>query len=118
MKQGKDCSLILKYQGGKNTTTLEVSKRHKAMAPKLNPVPLSSFQAEKMNKNVKRKNKNNLEKLLSYDQQPVYEIGLHPSRIMLQQSKQSNAQFKCDQCDFSAKKLNHLENHKKVVHGA
>ena len=37
------------------------------MAHKLNPVPLSSFQAEKMNKKVKRKKKNNLEKL--FDQQ-------------------------------------------------
>ena len=42
VKQGKDCSLILKYHGGKITTTLEVSKRHKAVAHKLKPVPLSS----------------------------------------------------------------------------
>ena len=46
---------------------LKLKLKHKAMAPKLNPVPLSSFQAEKMNKKVKRKKKNNLEKL--FDQQ-------------------------------------------------
>ena len=34
---------------------LKLKLKHKAMAPKLNPVPLSSFQAEKMNKKVKRK---------------------------------------------------------------
>ena len=53
VKQGKECPLILKYQGGKITTTLQVSKRHKAVAPKKTPVPPSNSQAEKINKDVK-----------------------------------------------------------------
>ena len=97
VKQGKDCSLILKYQGGKITTTLEVSKRHKAMAHKLKPVPLSSFQAE-IWKNYS---------LIINDF--LMKKGLPPSRLMLQQSKQSNEQFKCDQFDFKATNLDHLQ---------
>ena len=49
VKQGKDCSLILKYHGGKITTTL--------VAHKLKPVPISSSQAEKIDQKFKRKKK-------------------------------------------------------------
>ena len=119
VKQGKDWSLILKYQGGKITNTLQVSRRHKAVAPKIDSEPTSSSQDEKNNRDVKKKNKKkSLEKLLSYHQHIVNEKGLPPSRLMLQHSQQNNEQFKCDQCDFKATSLKHLEVHKNATHKA
>ena len=108
---GKDCSLILKYHGGK-------IKRHKAVAHKLKPGHLSSFQAEKIDQKIKKKKKKNLEKLLSYHQRLVDEKGLPPSKLMMQHTKHSNEQFKCDQCEFQPKILDHLKNHKNAVHKA
>ena len=63
VKQGKDCSLILNYQGCKITTTLQVSKQQEPVTPKLENMPQASSQAEKK---VKRNKKKQLEKLLSY----------------------------------------------------
>ena len=73
VKQGKDCFLVLKYQGGKITTTLQVSKCHEPVTPQLKQMPQASSQAEKeANRNKKKK----LDKLLSFLERLVNEKGL------------------------------------------
>ena len=103
VKQGKDCFLVLKYQGGKITTTLQVSKWHEPVTPKLKQMPQASSQAEKK---AKRNKKKKLEKLLSFHESLVNKKGLPQSRLMLLHSQQKNEQFKCDQCDYKAQHLN------------
>ena len=88
------------------------------MGPKTKSEHPSSSQTEKIKGGVKKNKKKSLEKLLSYHQHIVNEKGLPPSRLMLQHSQQNNEQFKCDQCDFKATSLKHLEVDKNLTHKA
>ena len=78
VKQGLECSLLLKHSNGKITTTLQLSTAI------LSPVS----QAEKGKKlkkgQKKKKSAKKLEALLSYQKRLVEEKGLPPSRLMLQ----------------------------------
>ena len=85
VKQGIECSLLLKHKRGKITTTRQCSSTPSPAVAKPNFSPYSSL-AEK-EKGEKKKNgsgsKKRLEALLAYHQRLVTEKGLPPSKFML-----------------------------------
>ena len=101
VKQGLDCSLLLKHSKGKVITTLKCSVG--LQTPKAGSVGhlAPSTQAEEKGRTKKRKKnkggkKKKLESLLAYHQRLVVEKGLPPSRLMLEQAakKQSSSPSK------------------------
>ena len=115
IKQGKECSLVLKHNKGKVTTTLQSTSC----------LPHPSLSASKKTRK-KASKKKRLEGLLAYHQRLVEERGLPPSRLMLQQAAAASSpstshpsqspgpneeQFKCDQCEFSSKSKRGLKVH-------
>ena len=114
IKQGKECSLVLKHNKGKVTTTLQSTSC----------LPHPSLSASKKTRK-KASKKKRLEGLLAYHQRLVEERGLPPSRLMLQQAAAASPstshlsqspgpneeQFKCDQCEFSSKSKRGLKVH-------
>ena len=108
VKQGKECSIMLKHSKGNVTVKLQSTS-------KVSPLPQASLSASAEAKKGKKKSKKKrLERLLAYHQRLVEERGLPPSRLMLQQAAavltsqpsqshgQTEKQFKCDQCEFSS----------------
>ena len=108
IKQGKECSLMLKHSKGNVTVKLQSTS-------KVSPLHQASLSASAEAKKGKKKSKKKrLERLLAYHQRLVEERGLPPSRLMLQQAAevltsqpsqshgQTEKQFKCDQCKFSS----------------
>ena len=106
VKQGKECSLMLKHSKGNVTVKLQSTS-------KVSPLPQASLSASAEAKKGKKKSKKKrLERLLAYHQRLVEERGLPPSRLMLQQAAavstsepspgQTEKQFKCDQCEFTS----------------
>ena len=94
VKQGIECSLLLKHSKGKVITTLKCSSDLKP--PKAGGVSnlTPSTQAEekgrmKMKTNSKGGKKKKLASLLAYHQRLVVEKGLPPSRLMLEQAAQT-----------------------------
>ena len=124
VKQGLECSLLLKHSNGKITTTLQLSTAI------LSPVS----QAEKGKKlkkgQKKKKSAKKLEALLSYQKRLVEEKGLPPSRLMLEHAALKNPstapvpepgqvsreEFKCERCDFSSKSKRGLKTHISRIH--
>ena len=122
VKQGKECSLILKHNKGKVTVKLQSTN-------KVSSLPQASLSASPaVKKRKKTSKKKRLERLLVYHQRLVEERGLPPSRLMLQQAAVVSAtasstsqpsqspgrnekQFKCDQCDFSSESQRGLKVH-------
>ena len=115
IKQGKECSLMLKHSKGKVTTTLQSTSC-------LTHLSLSA--SKKTRKKASKKKR--LEGLLAYHQHLVEERGLPPSRLMLQQAAAApppstshpsqspdpnEEQFKCDQCEFFSKSKRGLKVH-------
>ena len=115
MKQGKECSLLLKHSKGKVVATLQCTTTS-ASIPGSSP---SLTSPEKRKK--KRGGKKKLEALLAYHQRLVVEKGLPPSRLMVQHAAASSTvslspgvkeiQVKCDQCNFSSKLKRGLKVH-------
>ena len=96
VKQGIECSLLLKHSKGKVITTLKCSLDLRP--PKARDVSslTPSTQAEKKGRVKKKKKTNNkggkkrkLASLLAYHQRLVVEKGLPPSRLMLEQAAQT-----------------------------
>ena len=94
VKQGIECSLLLKHSKGKVITTLKCSVD--LQPPKAGSVrnPAPSTQAEEKERTKKKKNnkgrkKRKLESLLAYHQRLVEEKGLPPSRLMLEHAAQT-----------------------------
>ena len=97
VKQGIECSLLLKHSKGKVITTLKCSLD--LQPPKAQDVSslTPSTQAEKKGRMKKKKKKTNnkggkkrkLASLLAYHQRLVVEKGLPPSRLMLEQAAQT-----------------------------
>ena len=115
VKQGEECSLLLKHSKGRVIATLQCTKPVKP--PSTSP---SSSSSAKKNKKKKGDKKKKLEKLLAYHQRLVVEKGLPPSRLMEEHAAASPApstkvtsekQFKCDQCDFGSDSQRGLKVH-------
>ena len=94
VKQGIECSLLLKHSKGKVITTLKCSSDLKP--PKAGGVSnlTPSTQAEEKGRMKKKTNskggkKKKLASLLAYHQRLVVEKGLPPSRLMLEQAAQT-----------------------------
>ena len=137
MKQGLECSLVLKHSRGKIVTTLScsVSRNPDARSPSP-PVPASKSKPKKRRK--RGGGKKRLEALLSYQQRLVEEKGLPPSRLMLQQAAVASGEeaamqarihlpttqagdwrqrmFKCDLCDFYSSGQEGVSDHMKKAH--
>ena len=107
VKQGQDCSLLLKHSKGKVTATLQSVK----------PIPPSSSSFSSTSAKRKKKNgdkKKKLDKLLAYHQRLVVEKGLPPSRLMEEHAAASSSakkKFKCHQCDFETESQRGLKVH-------
>ena len=125
VKQGLDCSLLLRHSKGKVITTLKCSVVRKPPEAKedchLTPSSQAELKGRKKKKNKGGKKKK-LESLLSYHQRLVEERGLPPSRLMLQhavvaETAPSNPpeqaeSFQCDQCDFTSSSKRGVSSHK------
>ena len=77
VKQGEECSLLLKHSKGRVIATLQCTKPVKP--PSTSP---SSSSSAKKNKKKEGDKKKKLEKLLAYHQRLVVERGLPPSRLI------------------------------------
>ena len=125
VKEGFDCTLLLKHSNGKVTTILKCSKlvaSPNARMSALQPAATST-QAEGVKRKKKRRkmNKKKLESLLSYQERLVREKDLPPSRLMLQhaavvQPLPTSKEFQCDHCDFSSTSKRGLSKHKSYKH--
>ena len=88
VKQGVDCSLVLKHRQGKVITILKCSAVVVKNPEARNSSPLSSSptspHAERKKKKRNTRGEKKLESMLSYHQRLVVEKGLPPSRLMLE----------------------------------
>ena len=121
VKQGKECSLLLKHSKEKVVATLQCTTTSSASLPGSSP-SLTSPAKRKKRRGGKKKR---LEALLAYHQRLVVEKGLPPSRLMVQHAAASSTistsatqspgvkemQFRCDQCSFSSKSKRGLKVH-------
>ena len=85
VKEGFDCTLLLKHSKGKVTTILKCSKlvassdaRNSVPQPAVSPTQAEVAKSKKRRKMSKKK----LESLLSYQERLAREKGLPPSRLM------------------------------------
>ena len=113
VKQGAECSLLLKHNKGKVIATLQCTTSSVTS-------PSSSSAKKKKSKGNKEKK---LERLLAYHQRLVVEKGLPPSRLMEQHAAASSAVsgspsqssvgklYPCDQCDFATESQRGLKVH-------
>ena len=111
VKQGAECTLLLKHSKGKIETILK-SRSSKISQPKVLPsADKPSIPAEKK-KRKKANKKKRLEALLAFQKRLVEEKGLPPSRLMLQQAAVSPSNsvqaeieefehFRCDHCEYT-----------------
>ena len=135
VKQGVECSLVLKHSKGKIVTTLScsVSRIPDARSPSP-PAPASKPKKRRKRGGGQKR----LEALLSYQQRLVEEKGLPPSRLMLQQAAVASGEeaavqarihlpttqagdwrqrmFKCDLCDFYSSGQEGVSDHMKKAH--
>jgi len=109
VKEGFDCTLLLKHSKGKVTTILKCSKLvassdARASVPQLAVSP-TQVEVAKRKKKRRKMSKKKLESLLSYQERLAREKGLPPSRLMLQHAAvvpplPASKEFQCDQCEF------------------
>ena len=113
VKQGEECSLLLKLSKGKVVATLQCSTPVKTSSSSSPP----ALEKKKKRKGAKKKK---LEKLLAYHQRLVVEKGLPPSRLMEEHAalstpppakSPSSSQFECDRCDFASDTQRGLKVH-------
>ena len=116
VKQGNECSLLLKHSKGKVTVTMQCTTPAKPLAMSSSTSLSSSAKRKKKKGGKKRK----LEKLLAYHQSLVVEKGLPPSRLMKEHAATFSApsaqstgtkKFKCEQCDFNSDSQRGLKVH-------
>ena len=116
VKQGKECSLLLKHSNGKVIATLQCTSPTTTSTLSSSTSLSSSAKRKKKKKGDKRK----LEKLLAYHQRLVVEKGLPPSRLMEKHAAISSTpsdqstgaeKFKCDRCDFTTDSQQGLKVH-------
>ena len=116
VKQGNECSLLLKHSKGKVTVTMQCTTPATPLAMSSSTSLSSSAKRKKMKGGKKRK----LEKLLAYHQRLVVEKGLPPSRLMEEHAATFSApsaqstgtkKFKCEQCDFNSESQRGLKVH-------
>ena len=114
VKQGEECSLLLKHSKGKVVSTLQ------CITPVKTLTSLPSSPPSALEKKKKRKGAKKLEKLLAYHQRLVVEKGLPPSRLMEEHAalstpppakSPSSSQFECDRCDFASDTQRGLKVH-------
>ena len=131
VRQGAECSLILKHSKGRTITILKSSSQ-RILKPKdpsaLPPLPPISSQAEKKRKK-RGTRKKRLEALISFQERLVKEKGLPPSRMMLERAsaaaaekssplcqadieEESTSSFKCDGCEFTSYSKLGVSKHK------
>ena len=114
VKQGKECSLLLKHSKGKVVATLQCTTPVKTSLPSLAP------SAKEKKKKRKGSKKRRLEKLLAYHQRMVEEKGLPPSRLMEEHAASAKPscekQFNCNQCDFASDSQRGLKVHVSKSH--
>jgi hypothetical protein len=130
VKQGVECSLLLKHSKGNIITVLTTSMLRSSEAK----ASLSS-KSSQADKTKKKKNKGDkkkkLESLISFQQKLVKEKGLPPTKLMMQhaaaeESSSSSAQtteqgksselFKCDLCEFRNSTKQGVNSHKEHTH--
>ena len=135
VKQGVECSLVLKHSKGKIVTTLScsVSRIPDARSPSP-PAPASKPKKRRKRGGGQKR----LEALLSYQQRLVQEKGLPPSRLMLQHAAVAPGEeaavqarihlptmqagdwrkrmFKCDLCDFYSSEQQGVSEHMEKAH--
>ena len=117
VKQGKECSLLLKHSNGKVIATLQCTAPTTTSA--LSSSTSLSSSAKRKKKKKKKGGKRKLEKLLAYHQRLVVEKGLPPSRLMEEYAATSSPcdqstdakKFKCDHCDFTSDSQRGLKVH-------
>ena len=109
VKEGFDCTLLLKHSKGKVTTILKCSKlvassdaRNSVPQPAVSP---TQVEVAKRKKKRRKMSKKKLESLLSYQERLAREKGLPPSRLMLQHAAvvpplPASKEFQCDQWSF------------------
>ena len=129
VKQGVDCSLVLKHSKGKVITILKCSEvvlkcpeaRNSNPLPSATPSPHA--EEKKKRKRNKGGKKKKLESMLSFHQRLVDEKGLPPSRLMLEHaalaepsSTDIGTEFQCDQCDFRSSSKRGLSVHNGHAH--
>ena len=116
VKQGEECSLLLKHSKGKVVATLQCTTPVKTSTS----LPSLSPSALEKKKKKKRKGAKKLEKLLAYHQRLVVEKGLPPSRLMEEHAalstpppakSSSGSKFECDRCDFASDTQRGLKVH-------
>ena len=117
VKQGKECSLLLKHSNGKVFATLQCTTPT-TTSTLSSSTSLSS--SAKRKKKKKKGGKRKLEKLLAFHQRLVVEKGLPPSRLMEEHAAISSTpsdqstgakKFKCDHCDFTSDSQRGLKVH-------
>jgi hypothetical protein len=129
VRQGAECSLLLKHSKGRIFTILKTSE---ARIPEAKaPAPASTSPAEK--KKTKKRNKGSkkkrLEALLSFHQRLVDEEGMPPSKLMMEHGlaaaasvpakkaeQKSSQQFKCDLCEYTNTTQRGVNSHKGHKH--
>ena len=125
VKQGVDCSLVLKHSKGKVITILKCSEVVLKCPEARNSSPLPSStslphaEEKKKRKRNKGGKKKKLESMLSFHQRLVDEKGLPPSRLMLEHAAPSSeigTEFQCDQCDFRSSTKRGLSVHNGHAH--
>jgi hypothetical protein len=136
VRQGVECSLLLKHSKGKIFTILKTSVLRSPEAEASAPKPSLAKKVKETVKEKKKKKKRNttkrLESLLSFHQRLVDEKGMPPSRLMLEHAapapdlpssppqitelEKSSDQFKCDLCDYTNPTQRGLNSHKGHKH--
>ena len=135
VKQGVECSLVLKHSKGKIVTTLSCSVPRNPDA-RIPPPPAPASKPKKRRK--RGGGQKRLEALLSYQQRLVEEKGLPPSRLMLQHAAVAPGEevavqarihpptsqagdwqqimFKCDLCEFYSSEQRGVSEHMDKAH--
>ena len=127
VRQGTECSLLLKHSKGKIITILKSTGPRIFKQKDPSPTPPDSTPAEKKKKKKRGNKQKRLEALLSYHQRLVQEKGLPPSKLMLQHAvaltalpvqaeQEESILFHCDQCDFITNSQQGVIVHKGIQH--
>jgi hypothetical protein len=126
VRQGSDCSLLLKHSKGKITTILKSTGSRILKKKDPSPTPPISTPAEKKRKKKRGNKQKRLKALLAYHQRLVVEKGLPPSKLMLQHAalmvlpvqaeQEEPLLLQCDICDFKTNSQQEVNVHKGNQH--
>jgi hypothetical protein len=132
VKQGVECSLLLKHSKGKIFTILKTSVSRRPDAVASSPIPSLAEKIKKKKKKNKGNKQKRLESLLSFHQRLVDEEGMPPSKLMLEHAalasnlpsapaqcsepEKRSDMFNCDLCDYSNPTQRGVNAHKRHKH--